>query len=100
VNFPDTEEVTGSNPVRPTRRFLVPGPIGKRSVALQLALQRGRMHAQVHRRTVIATAGHKRPHGRADARGSASGRRKRSPVQDRLPAHRSPVGARSLRIRL
>ena len=28
LKFPDTEEVTGSNPVRPTRRFLFLAPPG------------------------------------------------------------------------
>ena len=44
-NFPDTEDVTGSNPVRPTQfdlAFLVSDPTRSRSVALQLALPRGR----------------------------------------------------------
>jgi hypothetical protein len=50
----DTEEVTGSNPIRPTYCdlvFLVPGSarvaLAWRSLALQLALSRGRAHGTV-----------------------------------------------------
>src|ERR1700726_2860182 len=41
MEFPDTEEVTGSNPVRPTRHFLflaLPGTLRGPTTALQRAL--------------------------------------------------------------
>ena len=108
--FPDTEEVTGSNPVRPTYRdlaFLVPGPTSSALWPYNWPYSERYRWAKTcpgHRTAACGRSSSRAGHSAHSAGSAREGALPRGGsvlrFRDRLPAHRLPAGERSPRIRL